>query len=66
MKKREGIWILLIPIVLTICLYVVFYPRIACKPSHAGFWFILAMGMSLGVAITRYTQWLKTKKSDNK
>ncbi|MFC2086335.1 hypothetical protein ACFLQ9_01300 [Bacteroidota bacterium] len=64
MKKKKGIWIVLIPIVLTTSLYVVFYSTIESKPGNAGFWFIIAMGMSLGVALTRFFQWLKTKKDD--
>jgi len=49
------------PVILTICLYVVFYSRIESKPTDAGFWFILAMGMSAGIALTRFIQWLKAK-----
>ena len=40
------------PLVITLSLYLVFYTRIECKPSHAGFWLILALGASIGVAIT--------------
>jgi ABC-type Mn2+/Zn2+ transport system permease subunit len=65
MKKRKGILFALIPVVITICLYVVFYSRIESKPSDAGFWFILVLGMSLGVALTRFSQWSNTKKTDN-
>lgn len=65
MKKRLGAWFVLFPVVITTCLYVVFYSRIACKPSHAGFWLIIALGMSLGVAFTRFSQWTSTKKTDN-
>lgn len=61
MKNRKGIQVVLIPLVTTIVLYVVFYSRIECKPNHAGFWFILALGMSLGVALTRFIQWFKEK-----
>jgi hypothetical protein len=65
MKKRTGRFYVLLPVVLTICLYVVFYERIACKPNHAGFWLILVLGMSIGVALTRFIQWPNTKKADN-
>lgn len=61
MKKRTEIMIVLLPLVITISLYLVFYSSIECKPNHAGFWFILALGMSLGVALTRLIQWLKEK-----
>jgi hypothetical protein len=64
MKNRKGIQFVFIPLVITIALCLVFYSRIECKPNHAGFWFILALGMSLGVALTRFIQWSKEK--DNK
>jgi hypothetical protein len=64
MKERKGIQFALIPLIMTICLYVVFYSQIECKPNHAGFWLILLLGMSIGVALTRFFQWLKER--DNK
>jgi hypothetical protein len=66
MKKRKGIRYVLIPLVITISLYVVFYSKIESKPSDAGFWFILALGMSLGVALTRLFQWINTKETEKK
>jgi hypothetical protein len=65
MKKRKGIWFVLFPVVITTCMYVVFYTRIESKPSNAGFWFILVLGISIGVALTRFLQWSNTKKTDN-
>jgi hypothetical protein len=65
MKKNKGILFVLLPVVITLALYVVFYSKIECKPSDAGFWFIIALGMSLGVALTRFSQWSKAKKSDD-
>jgi hypothetical protein len=64
MKNRKGIRFAFIPLITTIALYLVFYSRIESKPNHAGFWFILVLGMSIGVALTRFIQWLKEK--DNK
>lgn len=61
MKKRTGLQVALIPLIITLALYVVFYSRIESKPGDAGFWFILALGMSLGVALTHFLQWLKEK-----
>jgi hypothetical protein len=66
MKKRKGIWFVFFPLVLTTCLYVVFYSTIKSKPSDAGFWFIILLGISIGVALTRFFQWLNTKKTDSK
>jgi C4-dicarboxylate transporter len=65
MKKRTGRFYVLLPVVFTIGLYVVFYERIACKPNHAGFWLILVLGMSIGVALTRFMQWPRIEKTDN-
>jgi len=59
MKKRKRIFIALLPILTTIGLYLGFYSKSECKPNHVGFWFILALGMSLGVALTRLIQWSK-------
>jgi len=50
----------LLPVVITLALFVVFYSRIACKPSHAGFWLVLALGMSIGVVLTRFFQMSET------
>jgi hypothetical protein len=64
MKKRKGIQIALIPLVMTIAIFVVFYSRIECQPNHAGFWLVLAMGMSIGVALTQFIQWSKEKNNE--
>jgi hypothetical protein len=62
MKKRTGLFYVLLPIVIALSLYVVFYERIACKPSDAGFWLIIVLGMSIGVALTRIIQWPNANK----
>jgi hypothetical protein len=66
MKKNKGVLLVLIPVVITLSLFLVFYSRIQCKPSDAGFWFILALGMSIGVSLTRISQISKTDKTDSK
>jgi membrane protein CcdC involved in cytochrome C biogenesis len=66
MKKNKGVLFILLPVVITLSLFLVFYSRIQCKPSDAGFWFILALGMSIGVAVTRFAQWSKADKTDSK
>jgi uncharacterized membrane protein AbrB (regulator of aidB expression) len=63
MKNRKGIQYAFIPLITAICVCVVFYSRIECKPNHVGFWFILVLGMSIGVALTRFIQWIK--ETDN-
>lgn len=52
MKRRNSLFQFLMPLIITLSLFVVFYDRIACKPSTAGFWLIFALGAAAGVAIT--------------
>jgi len=65
MKNRKGMRFILIPVVITLCIYLVFYSRIESKPDDAGFWMILALGMSLGAGLVRFFQWLNAKKTDH-
>jgi hypothetical protein len=53
MKDKMNLRYALAPFVIALCLYIVFYERIASKPTSAGFWLILVLGMSIGVAIMR-------------
>ncbi|MCX6328627.1 MAG: hypothetical protein NTZ85_03795 [Bacteroidia bacterium] len=66
MEKSKGIMVALFPVIITFSMYMVFYSKIESKPNDAGFWFILLLGISLGVALTRFSQWSKAKKTDNK
>jgi hypothetical protein len=59
MKKSTGYLLAIVPVMITLSIYVVFYERIVTNPSNAGFWMILALGMSIGVAFTRVAQLLK-------
>jgi hypothetical protein len=61
MKNKNLIGVIILPIIITLSILVVFSSRIATKPSDAGFWMILAFGMSLGVALTRTILWYKEK-----
>lgn len=61
MKNKNNVLVFFIPVIITFCLYLVFYSKIESKPYHAGFWFILAMGMSIGVALARIFLWSKEK-----
>jgi hypothetical protein len=61
MKNKKNVFLILIPVIITFCLYMVFYSRIESKPEHAGFWFILALGIAIGVALTRTILWCKEK-----
>ena len=61
MKNKNLIGVIILPIIITLSILVVFSSRIATKPSDAGFWMILAFGMSLGVALTRIILWYKEK-----
>jgi len=62
MKKRTGRFLALLPIVMSLSLYLAFYEKIATKPTDAGFWLILVLGMSIGVALTRIINWNKIAK----
>ncbi|NOZ47411.1 MAG: hypothetical protein GXO79_11605 [Chlorobi bacterium] len=48
MRNKKGIVRIISQFIIVLALYVVFYDSIASKPNHAGFWFILVLGMSLG------------------
>ena len=63
MSKRKGLSAVLLPLVIAICIFVVFYSIIDCKPNHAGFWFIFVLGMATGAALTRIILW-KREKND--
>ncbi|MDD4481534.1 MAG: hypothetical protein PHZ15_08790 [Bacteroidales bacterium] len=39
------------------------YSKITCKPSQAGFWIIITLGMAIGVSITLVVQRIKAKNS---
>ena len=54
MKKRNSKFYVLLPVVITLGLYFVFYDSIASKPTDAGFWLIFILGVSIGVALTRF------------
>ena len=66
MEKRKERFYGLLPVVFIFGAFVAFYSRIACKPGDAGFWLIIALGMSIGVALTRFIQLSGIKKTDNK
>lgn len=61
MKKKTRLIPGLLPLVIAVSCYVIFTSKIESKPNHVGFWFILALGMSIGVALTRIIQWSKEK-----
>jgi len=64
MKKKKVLRMTLISLVITASLYVVFFSKIDCKPTDAGFWFILALGMSIGVALTKFSEWYNSRHPD--
>ena len=62
MRNRKSILYPFLPVVITFSLYLVFYSEIGISPARAGFWLVLAMGMSIGVVLCRFFQWPKNKK----
>ncbi|PLX11477.1 MAG: hypothetical protein C0597_15025 [Marinilabiliales bacterium] len=51
MSKRKKTGVVFVPFVLSIATYVVFFNDIKSKPDEAGFWMIIAIGISLGLII---------------
>lgn len=51
MRNKKAFRIALVQFVIIVSVYLVFYPKIDTKPNDADFWFILAIGMSLGVVL---------------
>jgi len=52
MKKNRPILQMIFPFFIPFMIYLVFYDKISIKPSEAGFWMIITMGMAIGVLIT--------------
>jgi hypothetical protein len=62
MKKKSILIEALVILIGPIGGYIGYYPNITCKPTQAGFWFIIAIGISIGVVITQLAQWMSDKK----
>jgi hypothetical protein len=65
MKKKNGLRTALVTLVITVSLFTVFFSRIDPKPDHAGFWLILALGISMGVAVVRIAEWFHSRNSND-
>lgn len=61
-ENRKSILYPFLPVIITFSLYLVFYSEIGISPAHAGFWLVLAMGMSIGIVLCRLIQRSKDKK----
>lgn len=48
-KGTKGI--VFLPIAIAASMIVVFNDKITCQPNDAGFWLILALGISIGVIL---------------
>lgn len=46
--------------------YYGYYDRITCKPSQAGFWYVIILGFSFGVMVTLFALWMNERKTINK
>lgn len=64
MKKKSILIEALVIIIGPIGGYIGYYPSITCKPTQAGFWFIIALGMSIGIVLTQIFQWISEKKKN--
>jgi len=57
---KKSILILLGPI----GAYIGFYPNISCKPSHAGFWIVMVLGIASGIVLTLIAQSIHSYKKN--
>ena len=64
MKKKSMIIEALIIIIGPIGGYIGYYDNITCKPTQAGFWFIITIGISIGVVITQLLYSRKDRKKN--
>ena len=51
MSKRRAKGVVYMPLAITAAMFVVFNDRINCQANEAGFWLILALGISIGVIL---------------
>lgn len=51
MSKKGTKGIVFIPLVITAASVAVFNDKITCQPNEAGFWIILALGISIGIIL---------------
>jgi hypothetical protein len=56
---------MIIPLFIPFMVYMVFYDKITIKPSEAGFWMIITMGIAIGVLITRLFAWKQDQNKNN-
>lgn len=64
MKKKSMLIEAIVIIIGPIGGYIGYYPSISCKPTQAGFWFIIALGMSIGIVLTQVVQRISEKKKE--
>lgn len=64
MKRKNSILPSIAMLIITGSMLIVFSERIASKPSDAGFWFIFAFGMSVGVALVQIIYYFRQKRSE--
>ncbi len=62
MKKTRGLFVAFVPLMLTFSVYLTYSEKISTKPSDAGFWMILALGMGVGIAVNRFVWWMRYNK----
>ena len=46
--------------------YLGYIDRITCKPSQAGFWYIIILGFTFGVMVTLFGLWMDERKKSKK
>ena len=63
MKIKKLPLIVLLILLVPAATYIGMYPNITCKPSQAGFWIIIALGMAIGVSLTMVIQRVRAKNN---
>ena len=63
MKKKNLASEILIILIAPLGAYIGFYQNISCTPGQAGFWIVLTLGMSIGVALVMFFQHLRQKRT---
>jgi len=46
--------------------YIGFYDRITCRPTQAGFWYIIILGFTMGIMVTFFALWMDERKAKKK
>ena len=46
--------------------YFGYFDKITCKPTQAGFWYVIILGFTFGVMVTLFAFWMDERKKNRK